>query len=79
LKTEHDVPADKLPIRKRYESGSGSVSQRYGYGYGSGSFPFSHKDVDHTEIMLAKKKFEHKIYRYSSRLKTEDNVPADML
>ncbi len=33
-------------------SGSGSISQRYG----SGSFPFSHKGVGRTKIMLAKKK-----------------------
>jgi len=30
--------------------GSGSIIQ----GYGSGSFPFSHKGVEQTEIMLAK-------------------------
>jgi hypothetical protein len=30
--------------------GSGSISQRYG----SGSFPFTHKGVERTEILLAK-------------------------
>jgi hypothetical protein len=38
----------------------GSVGHKYGSG--SGSFPFSHKSVDRTEIMVTKQNFNTKIF-----------------
>jgi hypothetical protein len=58
--------------------GSGSVSQRYGSG--SGSFPFSHKVVKRTEIMLAKFSLtQNSSLKQYRRPKSEDNVPAAKL
>jgi hypothetical protein len=41
--------------------------------------PFSHKDVERTEIMLAKCRILTHIFSKKLNFKTEDNVPAGKL